>query len=414
MKLSIISQTCNSDPAAALVGFADREGWFPHCDVANAERLPGTLVRARPASCEALQERRSAIASGTQRPGRGGGPLHFIDDLPTQFAAYSKPAAELIADISASCGQTRWFCCAEEWRCAGPRTSLCGHGDLLFVGITAEFLQRQREVAERALKLEPIASVCLGIPGAPCKDMRFAAAAAEMQSEAALAFKSGSRRLQISGLAAEIEATLSRSAQRKWSADALSLPVATAASRLTAHATSPSCAPLVSLFGVQRMLTTWTYYPLPMTPAHAAVVRDMARVMAGILPMQVRPVNPPRFPAHASTRYPHVYVQGVEAKHLTFTKDPTKQHHWRTRLDHLAKVDEQAGQYGALVRRDVAQDPLLGPMNAGKVREGEVPAVMPVVACVQIACSGSGLAKRVACVPDRCFRSQPSIYALAV
>ena len=318
MKLSIISQTCNSDPAAALVGFADREGWFPHCDVANAERLPDTLTRARLVGCVALQERRSAIASGTQRPGRGGGPMRFIDDLPTHFAAYSKPAAELVADISASRGQTRWFCCAEEWRCAGPRTSLCGHGDLLFVGITAEFLERQREVAERALKLEPIASVCLGILGVPGKDMQFAAVAAETQSEAALAFKSGSRRLQISGLAAEIEASLSRSAQKKRSADALeqppgggllsvgatcvldALPVATAALRLTAHATGPSCAPLASLFGVQRMLTTWTYYPLPMTPAHAAVVRDMARVMAGILPMQVRPVTPPRFLTHAS------------------------------------------------------------------------------------------------------------------
>ena len=40
--------------------------------------------------------------------------------------------------------------------------------------------------------------------------------------------------------------------------------------------------------GVKSMLTTWSYFPVPMTPEHAAVVRDMAAGMGACLPLQVR------------------------------------------------------------------------------------------------------------------------------
>ena len=58
-------------------------------------------------------------------------------------------------------------------------------------------------------------------------------------------------------------------------------------------------------------------------------------------------------------------LQEVESKYLNFLSRHSSSH--GKRLRHLSKLSEQAGEYGALLRRELAQDPLLGPLNAKQV-----------------------------------------------
>lgn len=68
--------------------------------------------------------------------------------------------------------------------------------------------------------------------------------------------------------------------------------------------------------------------------------------------------------SHAPTPRP-ARPQEVESKYLNhLSRASTSQ---AKRLRHLDKLNEQAAEYGALLRRELAQDPLLGPMNARQV-----------------------------------------------
>lgn len=275
-KLVAVARVCTIDPTASF-GISGREGRFPLGDVASAERLPATLASARHLSSAELEEYRAARArvkdwgAAAQRYIDGCGSRIFVNDLPTQLAAYSKPIAELAADISASGSRTWWFCVAEEWLRAGSSTSVDGQGDLIFVGISADFLRRQRDAGRRSGCLEPISPI--PVPPAVASLARHDAVnAANRIAKHAWRESSGGENLCSSD-----DASL---AFREGGGDAPTVHASSAPAYLNR---------LSSRLGKSvNMGTTWTFFPVPMTPEHAAVVRDLAAAMAGSLPLLVR------------------------------------------------------------------------------------------------------------------------------
>lgn len=380
LKLSIIARVCHPERDAAKVGFVDRPGSFPYCDIVNPALLPKIMASAPLMSAASLERMRQDFASGTSRLESSSdsalGTLAFqrdnsrilINELPEQYAQYSKPTAALLADITSS-GRTWWFCCAEEWRRAGPKTSLDGHGDLIFIGINAEFLLKLQACAVRLALQEPITPPSTPLPHAPPQlSFRNAgtfsgllpdSATAEGTTGAATQGRDG-RTGSLGGGSMTDEANMAgseegivvldeASAARPSSAGSASSAVDGTGRSVVEHRAMLNRLSINSNLagggpgiGLKTALTTWSFFPLPMTPVHASVVEELAVAMAGLLP-----------------------IQEVESKYLNFLA----KHATATpkRLKHLEKLASQAAEYGTLLRREFAQDPLLGPMNACQI-----------------------------------------------
>jgi hypothetical protein len=324
LKLSIIARVCHPERDAAKVGFVDRPGSFPYCDIVNPALLPKIMASAPLMSAASLERMRQDFASGTSRLESSSdsalGTLAFqrdnsrilINELPEQFAQYSKPTAALLADITSS-GRTWWFCCAEEWRRAGPKTSLDGHGDLIFIGINAEFLFKLQACAARLALQEPITPPSTPLPHAPPQlSFRNAgtfsgllpdSATAEGTTGAATQGRDG-RTGSLGGGSMTDEANMAgseegivvldeASAARPSSAGSASSAVDGTGRSVVEHRAMLNRLSINSNLagggpgiGLKTALTTWSFFPLPMTPVHASVVEELAVAMAGLLPIQ--------------------------------------------------------------------------------------------------------------------------------
>ena len=69
---------------------------------------------------------------------------------PSETAVYKSSSSSSTSSDDDGTSVLAWFCLGEEWRRAGAKTSIDGHGDLLFVGITRRLLLGLRDAAAAA------------------------------------------------------------------------------------------------------------------------------------------------------------------------------------------------------------------------------------------------------------------------
>ena len=176
VKLGVMLRVCmaGSAPGPVEAFRADRDGRFSLAalaeerrtgtacggggGIADAPRPPGVLTRPEDdAKWRAAAAALSGDATGAavSAPTRGASasssasPQWFevsADFLPSHVRDYTSCVEALLDRARRGGGRgegspaATWFCIAEEWRRGGPKTSLDGHGDLLFFGLTPEFL----------------------------------------------------------------------------------------------------------------------------------------------------------------------------------------------------------------------------------------------------------------------------------
>lgn len=251
-----------------------------------------------------------------------------IDDLPAHWRRYSAPAPELTSNIcKAAPGTVFYTCVAEEWRRGGPKTSLDGHGDLIFMAFTPELMSALRAAAEAVVREGlPLPRPPAVLPS-PLPDAAAPAAFPGMHGSAPQA-ASGTSFATVT-VSAPASLAGSASSGSGGSGSAGSPPIT---------ARSVPAAPLTSL----PLPVMEPFRPLLPTPEHENVIGLAARYMRGQL-----------------------LLLEVESKYVNWVaggKNAAKR-----RQRHRMKLDEQAAQYGGVLARECKNDPLIGPATAGRV-----------------------------------------------
>jgi hypothetical protein len=242
---------------------SDRAGRFHIADIVEPDNLPRLFSSARLLSQAELITRRFDFVrheEDARAYDRVGSHKRGDCDLSEHVSRFSKPTRDVQLEITAS-RRPMWFVLANEYRFSIGE----GTGDLIFVAITPEFLSQLRSCADRLALLRPITPPLEGIPRGVSRALdRY-----RSQLAGSVAPTSG-----VGPQDASV-ATVKR--------HVAACSVAHGAS--VALCSTSAADMLADRSDTQKLLTTWSYIPLPMTPEHASAVRSLTKCMAGCLLM---------------------------------------------------------------------------------------------------------------------------------